>query len=102
MKAKNKLLTRAFFLLLHIIQFNYSLRVPHRPLFLTEVKRNGFCLATVVNKKKTIKTLFLNKQWLKESRTWLKLFLLICFIPLCRVLEVVKLVSCFYNPPNYL
>lgn len=62
-----------FFLLLNIIQFNYTHRAQHRPLlFLTEVEISGFSLATVVDKKKSIKTLFLNKQQLRESRTWLK------------------------------
>lgn len=65
------------------------------------IKRSDLSFATVVDKKKSIKTLFIKKQ-LKESRTWLIQFPLICFIPFCGTLEVVKLVSCFYNPPNYL
>lgn len=103
MKAKNKLLTHAFFLLLNIVHFNYSRRAHHRPLlFVTEDEISGFCLATVVDMKKSIKTLFPNKQQLRESTTWLKKFPLICFIPLCSTLEVVKLVIFFYNHPNYL
>lgn len=62
-----------FLLLLNIVQFNCTHRAHHRPLlFLTEVERSGFSLATVVDKKTSIKILFLNKQHLRESRTWLK------------------------------
>ena len=58
---------------LSIAQFNYTHRAHHRPLlFLIEVERSGFSLATVVDKKKSIKPRFLNKQQLRERRTWLK------------------------------
>jgi len=71
MKTKNKLLTHAFFPFIEYC--SVMLRAHYRPLlFLTEVERSHFSLATVIDKNESIKTLFLNEQQLRESRIWLK------------------------------